>query len=311
MTIQTENVDFGSILLKRKSRRSAIRNLLASAAGATALGQLARPSRAQAAVGSGAGLDAAVLNFALNLEYLEAEFYAYATTGAGIEAQGAGVTGAGTAGAVTVKANARVSFTTQLFNEFAQEVAADEIAHVKFLRAALSAAGVQPVARPAINLKESFSAAAQAAGIVAAGEQFDPFANEVNFVLGSFIFEDVGVTAYKGGSRLITNKDYLEAAAGILAVEAYHAGVIRTFVHQLGATAIGIAQKISDLRDAVDGADDRDQGVVVNGKANLVPTDANGIAYSRNTRQVLNIVYLAENAASGGFFPAGLNGEIH
>lgn len=309
MTIETKNVDFGSILQKRKSRRSVIRGFLTTAAGATALGQMARVSNAQA-VGSGAGLDAAVLNFALNLEYLEAEYYVHATTGAGLEGQGVIVTGAGTAGAVTVKANSQVPFSTPLYQEFAQELTADEVNHVKFLRKALSDAGVQPVARPAINLKESFSAAAQAAGIVGAGQEFDPFANEGNFLLGSFIFEDVGVTAYKGGSRLITNKDFVEAAAGILAVEAYHAGVIRTFVYQSGATAIGIAQKISDLRDAVDGADDRDQGVVLNGKANLVPADANSIAYSRTTRQVLNIVYLAENAASGGFFPSGLNGEI-
>ena len=70
------------------------------------------------------------------------------------------------------------------------------------------------------------------------------------------------------------------------------------------------ARKISDLRDAADGAGDRDQGIVINGKANIVPADDNALAFSRTADQVLNIVYLGGAAAGFGFFPDRMNGTI-
>ena len=61
-----------------------------------------------------------------------------------------------------------------------------------------------------------------------------------------------------------------------------------------------------------EGPTDDDQGVKVDGQANIQPTDANGIAFSRNPGQVLNVVYLNSKAAtSGGFFPAGVNGVVN
>jgi hypothetical protein len=285
------------------TRRSVLKTLGIGALGVGSLSLL----RNEAFAAPSPEQDAAVLNFALNLEYLEAEYYTYAVSGVGLQQMGIAVWGSGTPGPVTIKSNPKVNFATPAIQQYAEEIASDERRHVRFLRNALNAAGVSPVARPAINLRESFMVAAEAAGL---GKGFDPFANEVNFLIGAFIFEDVGVTAYKGAAPLIENKGYLEAAAGILSVEAYHAGVVRTLLYQLGDQTRAAAQAISDLRDAVDGSTQDDQGVVLSGKANLVPADDNGLTYSRTTRQVLNIVYLGKNATSGGFFPAGLNGAI-
>lgn len=276
-----------------------------------------------------AAVDLDVLNFALQLEYLEANYYTYAVTGAGIAAgllpgvgtQGAVITGTGPGAARAV------DFTSDtIIREYAREIAADEIAHVTFLRNAL---GSFAAAQPAINLSGSatvtlasgatavgaFTAAARAAGVVGATEIFDPYASVNNFLTGSYLLTDVGVSAYRGSARLITNRTFLDAAAGILATEAYHDGVIRSSLYAAGLSTPAIftnIQRISDARDGLDGSTDTDQGIGTAAVANFVPTDANSLALGRTATQVLNVVYqnAAAGTASGGFFPAGINGNI-
>ncbi|HUZ04748.1 MAG TPA: ferritin-like domain-containing protein [Acidobacteriaceae bacterium] len=289
--------DLNEVIQRKSSRRAAMM------LGGTALAGLAfsRFAQAQATIG-----DPDILNFALNLEYLEAQFYTLATTGKTIDQVGVGITGPNNAagGTVTVKANPMVPFTTPLLQQFAMETATDEQNHVTFLRTALAAAAV---AQPNIDLLNSFNALAQAAGL---GSSFDPFANETNFLLGAFIFEDVGVTAYHGAAGLISSSAYLDKAAGILAVEAYHAGSIRTRVFQAGSAAQSAASAIAATRAKLDGTNNDDIGVgVTNGAATIVNADANAIAFSRTTAQVLSIVY-GGGATGGAFFPNGLNGTI-
>jgi len=286
-------------------RRTFLKGMGLLSAGAVGAGLLGTAAAQRADAADPVIDDGAILNFALNLEYLEAEFYSFAAYGHGLPNSLA--TGAGTPGGVT--GGHRVPFKSKAMRYYAEEIANDEVAHVKFLRTALSTTAVS---RPAINLQDSFTAAAQAAGVITAGQTFDPFASEQAFLLGAFLFEDVGVTAYKGAAPLLASKEYLGAAAGILAVEAYHAGIVRTLLYQEGLEVE--TGKISDARDSLDGAGDKDQGITVGtgDRANLVPTDANSLAFDRTPQQVLNIVYLngAAGTTKGGFYPNGLNGVI-
>ena len=294
---------------RRSERRDFFKTMIGAAAAIPVLTLTlgGTPLHAQAAPS-----DADILNFALNLEYLEAQFYFYAVFGQGLPNDL--LTGTGTQGAVSP--GRAVAFSDPLVAQYAREIAMDEVEHVRFLRTALGSARV---AQPAIDVSAApngaFSNAARAAGLVGPNQPFDPYASDENFLLGAFIFEDVGVTAYKGASPLITNKTFLEAAAGILAVEAYHAAIVRTTLFRKGIQTpalIDATEAISNARDSLDGATDLDQGIrPIGTSSNIVPLDANGLAFSRSAGQVLNIVYLNRMAVTaGGFFPAGVNGPI-
>ena len=132
--------------------------------------------------------DEDIFQFALNLEYMETEYYLRATTGQGIDAADAG------SDPGAVKGGHKVPFQSKAIREFAEELAENELAHVRFYRKTL---GKQAVSRPAIDFEAGFAAAAKGAGL----PEFDPFANEMNFLLGGMLFEDVGVTAYAGRPR--------------------------------------------------------------------------------------------------------------
>jgi hypothetical protein len=303
----------------RAARRNERREFFRTALGATAIAAAGAAALGIESMASAAVTDVDIFNFALNLEYLEANFYSWAAYGTGISSDM--VSGTGTQGSVT--GGAQVNFTDPVVRAYAREIAQDELNHVNFLRSVL---GTSAVAQPAIDLStgasSAFSKAAQAAGVVGSGQSFNPFASDENFLLGAFLFEDVGVTAYKGAAPLISTLAYQQVAVGLLATEAYHAAIVRSTLYRKGVATPALrtnADKISDARDTLDGPLEDDQGispVTLSGstgaRSNIVPADANGLVYSRSTGQVLNIAFLSDAAvAKGGFFPNGLNGTIN
>lgn len=136
-----------------------------------------------------------VLNFALTLEYLEAEFYTRAIDTPNLVPAGAATT------AITTIRN-------------------HEIAHVAFLKAAITGAGGTPVAKPVFDFT-----AGNGAGN---GPLSTVFENYSLFLAVAQTFEDTGVRAYKGqAGALLGTGDVLEAALNIHSVEARHAAHIR------------------------------------------------------------------------------------
>jgi hypothetical protein len=282
--------------LTHVSRRQSLQGLALFGAGA-AVG-LAKPTSVLAQATSDIE-DEDIFQFALNLEYMETEYYLRATTGKGIDAAELG----SDPGEVT--GGRKVPFESKAISEFAEELAQNELAHVRFYRETL---GRQAVSRPTIDFEAGFAAASKGAGL----PEFDPFANDMNFLLGGMLFEDVGVTAYAGAAPLIKKKEFLEAAAGILAVEAYHMGMARSQLYEMGDKAQKAANALSAARDKLDGPGDKDQGIEREGKANFVPSNSKGMAFRRTPQEVLRIVYLTSNegVSRGGFYPKGMNGKL-
>jgi hypothetical protein len=144
-----------------------------------------------------------VLNYALTLEYLEAEFYAMALMSTNLIPAGAA-------------------------NMAIQTISKHETAHVNFLKTAITGAGGTPVEKPEFD----FSAGK--------GSGEGPF-KEVFNDLGLFLavaqtFEDTGERAYKGRAAELTGTgDVLTAALQIHSVEARHAAHIRLMRRNYGS----------------------------------------------------------------------------
>lgn len=214
-----------------------------------------------------------VLNFALNLEYLEATFYLTLTTGSGLQAADMGSMPGAVTGGLT-----QVAFTLPGVQDLANQLAADEQAHVQFLRATMQALSITPVDMPALNLS--------AIGGVA---------NDSDFLSIARKLETTGTSAYEGAiDDLISNVTALNYAAVIHATEGQHEAALRLYCIVNNVTS-----------SAVDGAD------VPPDSTHIFNTQA-GLNTARATNNVLQIVYGSANAGvtKGGFYPNGMNGTI-
>jgi len=227
-----------------------------------------------------------ILNFALNLEYLEAEFYTQATTGKSITNFGIGIKGRANGankpeGGTTVGGKQVTFSENELFTQdIVAQIGSDERAHVVLLRGALGSAAV---AMPNIDLN--------ALGF--------GFGNQNDFLRAARMLEDIGVTAYAGAAGLLKTPDIITAAARLLGAEAEHAAAIRTQVARLKIPTTPVDGV--DLNPPPSGQPRQFLSIDV----------SDGLVATRTAGQVLYLAFGGKaGVKQGGFFPTGLNGTI-
>ncbi|MDB5714724.1 MAG: ferritin-like protein [Sphingomonadales bacterium] len=261
--------------------------------------------------GNSLSAEAVKLNLALNLEYLGAQFYAYASKGAGLSSDL--VTGIGQQGAVA--GGRQVAFVDDAVRERASELAADKLANVISLRAQL---GTSVAAQPAFDFSASatspFSTVAQAAGVVAQGATFDAFSSDEKFLIGAFLLENGVAATYRMISSEVVTPASLEAVTANLADAIYHGGLVRTMLATRAVDNAAIALSITSIcayLAKLDGSNVGDQSLehAAGGSTNIIDADGTPIPFVRDQNQILQALYLTPvPAIAGGFLPNGMNG---
>jgi len=297
----------------RLSRREAIGSTLAL--GAATVTALSCP----AGVAAQTLVDIDVLNFALNLSYLQGQFLSYIVTGAGVSAQ----TGTGAIG--TVNAGRKVALdapTTSMLTE----IGSDTRAAANPMRVIIGALAIgQPQLDISGGANGPFTAVMQLAGVVPTGSEFDPYGSEENMLYSVFYLKATALSTYCGLLPLLTNRVVIQLFSGLIETEAHHVAVVRGLLYARGASKPQMranADKIVAFRRAWSGT--IEQGVspatrTYMGPAgpatvlasNVTPTSRNGQVGGCTPAQALNLLYVSRTpVAQGGFFPLGVNGNL-
>lgn len=195
-----------------------------------------------------------VLQFALLLENLEAEFYKAVL--------GVSTSAAFNTAFAPVRATLNATETATL-----DQIRKHEVAHVTFLRGAITAAGATPTTYTPANFDFT-------GGKGSGNGPFKAATTDKLFLLAATqAFEDTGVRAYKGqAGNLISDNATLQAALQIHSVEARHAAKIRKMRNAAGA-AVKASGTVTGRQSGITGVPAPGQAVVDSIYAGSTPED--------------------------------------
>ncbi|GJN31448.1 hypothetical protein PR202_gb19848 [Eleusine coracana subsp. coracana] len=258
------------------------------------------------------------IQFALNLEFTEAEFFLHGAFGVGLDEVAPELALGGPPPIGARKANLDV-VTWRIIAEFGLE----EVGHLRAIERTVGG-----IPRPLIDLSaHNFARVMDMAFGYHLDPPFDPYIDSINFMLASYVIPYLGINGYVGANTIIDGYKSKRLVAGLLGVEAGQDAVIRGLLFErLGETVppynITVAEftdRVSALRNRLGRCGVKDEGLTVPRElgaegaicTNVLSADRDSLSYPRTPAELLRILYLTgDEHVPGGFFPKGANGRI-
>ncbi|XP_023765706.1 desiccation-related protein PCC13-62 [Lactuca sativa] len=262
--------------------------------------------------------DTNLLEFPLNLEYFEAEYFLYGSMGKGLDSVEPNIAAGGPPPVGAKQAN-----LTPVIKDIITQFAYQEIGHLRAIKKV-----VEGFARPLLKLSsESFATVINDAFGKPLSPPFDPYANDINYLISCYVIPYVGLTGYVGTNPKLQSPVSRKLVAGLLGVESGQDAVIRSLLYErakekvvpYGMSVAEFTDKISELRNKLGNNGLKDEGLKVPSeigaekkiKGNILAGDKDSLAYGRSPREILRIVYgTGKEQVPGGFYPNGGNGAL-
>lgn len=247
-----------------------------------------------------------LLEFPLNLEYLEAEFFLFGSLGHGLDVVASDLAEGG-----PPPIGAKMAKLGTFIKDIILQFGLQEVGHLRAIKST-----VKGFPRPCMDLSSSsFAKVMDSAFGKPLHPPFDPYANDVNFLLASYVIPYVGLTGYVGTNPLLQNATSRKLVAGLLGVESGQDAVIRSLLYErrawkvypYGVTVAEFTNRISALRNKLGNDGIKDEPI----SGNILAGDENSLSYSRTPIEILRIVYgSGDEHVPGGFYPRGGDGVI-
>ncbi|MED6134988.1 hypothetical protein PIB30_042086 [Stylosanthes scabra] len=256
--------------------------------------------------------DVELIEFALNLEYLEADYFLNGALGHGLDVVAPNLTGGG-----PPPIGARIAHLGPLVRDVILQFGLQEVGHLRAIKST-----VRGFPRPLLNISsETFGQ------IIDNAFAFDPYANDINYLIATYVIPYVGLNGYVGANPLLQSVTAKKLVAGLLAAESGQDAVVRAMLYErryeivipYGVTVAEFTDRISALRNKLGRDGLKDEGLVVpkelgaEGKVtgNILSLNKDSLGYPRTPPEILRIVYATGNeSVPGGFYPKGANGTI-
>ncbi|KAI3459196.1 hypothetical protein Pfo_015859 [Paulownia fortunei] len=262
--------------------------------------------------------DVDLLEFPLNLEYLEAEFFSWGALGRGLDSLAPNLTKGGPPPIGVEKAK-----LSPVIRDIIEQFAFQEFGHLRAIQKT-----VPGFPRPLLNLSAaSFATIMNNAFEKPLVPPFDPYANDINYLIASYVIPYVGLTGYVGANPKLQHPISKRLVAGLLGVESGQDAVLRALLYERAFVKVSpydftvaeFTNKISNLRNKLGKNGLKDEGLIVEpvqgaeGKirGNVLAGDQYSLSFGRTPEEILRIVYgSGKENKPGGFYPKGGDGDI-